>query len=123
APCRQPEAGDHPTAFAVPVYPLWPASSISGIRSLRLDDPPQLATERKNWPSRLSTRALRESCDRKPPRLQNRPARIAPAPVPSALSPDSDAFVDTASESGESAEDRKSTRLNSSHVSISYAVF
>src|SRR5205807_10321580 len=33
APCRQPEAGDHPTAFAVPVYPLWPASSISGIRS------------------------------------------------------------------------------------------
>src|SRR5690625_6556317 len=31
--------------------------------------------------------------------------------------------VDTAATFGESEEDRKSTRLNSSHVAISYAVF
>src|SRR5207249_5555607 len=33
------------------------------------------------------------------------------------------AFVAEAGEGGVEAEDRKSTRLNSSHVSISYAVF
>src|SRR5215217_6544352 len=57
--------------------------------------------------------ALREKAIRDPARRRRRhrrPARPQPVPPPGRLR-------------GAAAEDRKSTRLNSSHANISYAVF
>src|SRR5690625_2153914 len=52
-----------------------------------------------------------------PEGLSGREARALTRSLRAALGPDAD------SETGEYAADRKSTRLNSSHVAISYAVF
>src|SRR6267154_1056870 len=66
-------------ALAIREYLLWPTPSTDEIPSLRSADSPPLATKRRNRPRQWSTRALREFRDMKPPHVQNRPARIAPA--------------------------------------------
>src|SRR5690349_23392012 len=88
-------------------------------------------------PARLGSRSLR-SCDSHPPRTAFRelarsafhPANIlatsasdAAAPSSIASTPRSDSHCRRLEWATRARRDRKSTRLNSSHVEISYAVF